>query len=136
MLSVQEETLYDGKHFPTGVKEPGTWITVTIVNRAGIGNLPFVKYFIMQTTNIAIAVLVVLDLGILVLVPHYDKWLYRNYPKEAAQYLNNGEKEGQLYRFIYTGFGKLLISAILGIVLVILYHDHDTPQCIRTAIFR
>lgn len=80
----------------------------------------------MQTANIAIALLVVLDLGIFVLVPHFDRWLYQNYPKEVERYHITGEEEYRLYRFIYTGCGTILISAIsLGIALLSLYHGYE-----------
>ncbi len=75
----------------------------------------------MQPTNIAIAILSVLDMGVLVLIPLLDKRLYGSYPKlpTTREFFNNAGYEGRAYRFLYSGGGVLLISAVfLGAMLL------------------
>ncbi|PTS93463.1 hypothetical protein DBR11_25285 [Pedobacter sp. HMWF019] len=61
----------------------------------------------MQLTNIAIAILSLLDRGILILIPLLDKRLYRGYPKIplAKDFFYNRGYEGRVYRFVYSDGG-------------------------------
>lgn len=67
----------------------------------------------MQPTNIAIAILSVLDGALLLLLPALDKQLYKNYPNEPARlfFINMGY-DTPFHRFVYSRFGTLLISVI------------------------
>lgn len=81
----------------------------------------------MQLTTVAIAVLSVLDMGILVLIPLLDKRLYGNYPKlpKTKDFFSNTGYEGRVYRFVYSSGGFLLISAVfLAVVLLSKQYGH------------
>jgi hypothetical protein len=76
---------------------------------------PFLNLWMMQPTNMAIAVLSVVDMGILVLIPLLDKRLYGSYPKlpTTRGFFNNTGYEGRTHRLcieqrrVFTDLGGL-----------------------------
>jgi len=83
----------------------------------------------MQTTNIAITILSVLDAAILLLTPLLDKSLYKNNPKIKSNTFSSNPNYGiSVCRFIYIVAGVWLLYLIFISALVILKTEHITKS--------